>query len=191
MFGLSLTDHLRLTFGHVVYSHKAHATTADRHARWNRWLKAGEALLMLTTAVMSAIVVFTVNPQHAIGAAVAATLAMGVLVVRLAFDFERTAIAHRACSTQLWHLREQYRAVLSDLKDGVLSVETARDRRDQLMATLHRIYENAPPADREQYQSAKQSLTAVNEATLTDEEIDRFLPPSLHKTDGTPQASTP
>ena len=191
MFGLSLTDHLRLTFGHVVYSHKAHATTADRHARWNRWLKAGEALLMLTTAVMSAIVVFTVNPQHAIAAAVAATLAMGVLVVRLAFDFERTAIAHRACSTQLWHLREQYRAVLSDLKDGVLSVETARDRRDQLMATLHRIYENAPPADREQYQSAKQSLTAVNEATLTDEEIDRFLPPSLHKTDGTPQASTP
>lgn len=190
MFGLSLTDHLRLTFGHVVYSHRAHATTADRHARWNRWLKAAEALLMLSTAVASAVVVFTVNPQYAIAAAVAATLAMTVLVLRLAFDFERTAIAHRACSTQLWHLREQYRAVLSDLKDGVLTLEDARERRDQLMATLHRIYENAPPADRERYQSAKQSLSAVNEATLTDEEIDRFLPPSLQKADTAPQATT-
>jgi SMODS and SLOG-associating 2TM effector domain family 4 len=190
VFGLSLTDHLRLTFGHVVYSHRAHTITADRHARWNRWLKTAEALLMLTTAVASAAVVFTVNPQHAIGAAVAATLAMAVLILRLAFDFERTAIAHRACSTQLWHLREQYRGVLSDLKDGVLSLEDARDRRDYLMATLHRIYENAPPADREHYQSAKQSLAAVNEATLTDEEIDRFLPPSLQKTDSAAQAST-
>ena len=114
---------------------------------------------------------------------------MGVLVLRLAFDFERTAIAHRACSTQLWLLREQYRSVLSDLKDGVLSVEVARDRRDYLMEKLHRIYDNAPPADREQYQSAKQSLAAVNEATLTDEEIDRFLPPSLQKAGSAPQTS--
>jgi hypothetical protein len=58
------------------------------------------------------------------------------------------------------------------------------------MATLHRVYENAPPADRERYQSAKQSLSAVNEATLTDEEIDRFLPSTLQKTDGAPQATT-
>ena len=64
MFGLSLTDHLRLTFGHVVYSHRAHATTANRHSRWDRWLKAAEAVLMLTTAVASAVVAFTVNPQY-------------------------------------------------------------------------------------------------------------------------------
>jgi hypothetical protein len=190
VFGLSLTDHLRLTFGHVVYSHRAHATTALRHARWDRWLKAAEALLMLTTAVAAGVVAFTVNPQYAIAATVAATLAMGVLVIRLAFDFERTAIAHRACSTQLWHLREQYRSVLSDLKDGVLSVEAARDRRDYLMASLHRIYDNAPPADRERYQSAKQSLAAINEATLTDEEIDRFLSPSLQKAGGAPTSAS-
>jgi hypothetical protein len=181
VFGLSLTDHLRLTFGHVVYSHRAHATTAFRHSRWDRGLKTAEALLMLTTAVASAVVAFTVNPQFAIAAAAAATLAMGVLVVRLALDFERTALAHHACSSQLWHLREQYRSVLSDLKDGVLSVDAARDRRDYLMAALHRIYDNAPPADRERYQTAKQSLTAVNEAKLTDEEIDQFLSPSLQK----------
>ena len=38
MFPLSLVDHLRLTFGHVIYSHKAHAQAAERQARLDRWL---------------------------------------------------------------------------------------------------------------------------------------------------------
>ncbi|MGH9172712.1 MAG: SLATT domain-containing protein, partial [Vicinamibacterales bacterium] len=91
------------------------------------------------------------------------------------------SLAHRACSARLWHLREQYRAVLADLKDGALTLEAARDRRDALMATLQRIYEHAPPADREQYQTARQSLASLDEARLSDEEIDRFLPPTLKK----------
>ncbi len=181
MFGLSLADHLRLTFGHVIYTHKVHATSAARHARWDRWLKGAEALFLLVTAVAAAAVVFTPHPTVAMVAAGAAVLAIAVLIVRLAADFERTALAHRACSARLWHLREQYRAVLADLKDGVLTLEAARDRRDALMATLQRIYEHAPPADREQYQSARQSLAALDEAVLSDEEIDRFLPASLQK----------
>jgi hypothetical protein len=189
VFGLSLADHLRLTFGHVIYSHKVHATSAARHARWDRWLKAAEALLLLLTAVAAAALVLTPDPRLGIAAASAAVLGMSVLIVRLAFDFERTSMAHRACSTRLWHLREQYRAVLADLKDGALTIEAARDRRDALMATLQRIYEHAPPADREQYQTARQSLASLNEATLSDEEIDRFLPPSLHKTGSSTEVS--
>lgn len=192
MFGLSLADHLRLTFGHVIYTHKVHATSAARHARWDRWLKGAEALFLLVTAVAAAAVVFTPQPPVAMVAAGAAVGAIAVLIIRLAADFEGSALAHRACSARLWHLREQYRAVLADLKDGALTIEAARDRRDALMATLQRIYEHAPPADREQYQSARQSLAALDEAVLSDEEIDRFLPASLQKgggATGNPSAS--
>jgi hypothetical protein len=181
LFGLSLADHLRLTFGHVIYSHKLHATSAARYARWDRWLKAVEALLLLATAAAAAALVFNPDPNLAIAAAVAAALGMAVLIVRLACDFERSSLAHRVCSTRLWHVREQYRAVLADLKDGALTIEAARDRRDALMARVQQIYEHAPPADREQYQTARQSLAALDEARLSDEEIDRFLPASLHK----------
>jgi hypothetical protein len=189
LLGLSLADHLRLTFGHVIYSHKVHTISAARHTRWDRSLKAAEALFMLATAVAAASLVFTLSPTHAIIAAAAATLGMCVLVVRLAFDFERSALAHRSCSTRLWLLREQYRALLADLKDGALTVDAARERRDALMATLHRIYENAPPADRERYQSARQALASVDESALTDEEIDRFLPPSLQKAEDSTKVS--
>lgn len=191
MFGLSLADHLRLTFGHIIYSHKTHTMTAQRHARWDRWLKAAEAVLLLATAVAAAVMGLTLNPSHAIVAATTATVGIFVLIVRLAFDFERTATAHRACSSRLWLMREEFRSVLSDLKDGAITIEAARARRDALMERLHRIYEYAPPLDREQYQSARQSLKSVSEATLSDEEIDRFLPPSLQKPAESPQTSAP
>jgi hypothetical protein len=184
MFGLSLVDHLRLTFGHVIYSHKAHAQAADRYARWDRWLKAAEVVLMLATAVSAVALTYTTNSAHAITTAVAAVAAVVVLVVRLALDFDRIAATHRACSAHLWHMREQYRALLADLHDNVLSPEDARNRRDQLMAALHGIYQHAPPADREEYENARRALGTTDETALSDEEIDRFLPASLKKAAG-------
>ena len=47
MFQLTLVDHLRMTFGHIVYQHRAHAQIAYSRARWNRGLKAFEVLLMI------------------------------------------------------------------------------------------------------------------------------------------------
>ena len=49
----------------------------------------------------------------------------------------------------------RYRALLSDLRDGILTPEAARQRRDDLMAALHRIYEDAPLPERARYQSAR------------------------------------
>ncbi len=181
MFALTLTDHLRLTFGHVIYSHRAHSELADRHSRWHRWMKAAAALLTLATAVLAGALVATMYPGYAIAAAVCASLAVGIELVQLGFSFDRSALAHRVCSAHLWEIREQYRAVLADLTDGAITVEVARDRRDELMATLHRIYEHAPPADRAVYQAARQAQPAADDSALTDEEIDRFLPGSLHK----------
>ena len=182
MFGLTLTDHLRLTFGHVVYSHRTHSETASRHTRWHRWLTIAEATLLLATAAAAITLAFTMEQPYAIAAATCATLAVCTQLVQLVCGFDRTALAHRTCGAHLWQIREQYRALLADLNDGAISVDIARDRRDALMATLHRIYENAPPADREIYQAARKGMALTDETTLSDEEIDRFLPVSLHKT---------
>jgi hypothetical protein len=42
------------------------------------------------------------------------------------------------------------------------------------------VYENAPPADHQAYLTAGQSLRTADERALADEEIDQFLPKSLH-----------
>ncbi len=48
------------------------------------------------------------------------------------------------------------------------------------MNELHGIYEHAPPADGPAYQAAGRPAAIASEGALTDEEIDMFLPKSLH-----------
>jgi hypothetical protein len=181
MFGLTLVDHVRLTFGHVIYTHRAHTRLALRHARCNRWAQAAEAVLMLGAASSSIALISTGQSPYAIATAATATAAVATLLLRLVLDFERRANAHRACAAELWHLREQYRALLADLKDGSITLERARERRDAVMQALHAVYQHAPPADRGSYEAARRALPTSHEDALTDQEVDRFLPASLQK----------
>jgi hypothetical protein len=181
MFGLALVDHLRLTFGHVIHTHRAHARLALRYGRWGRGLQGAEALLVLGTAAGAFAASQTGQATYAIAAAVMALMALVVLVLRLVLDFDTTAATHRTCSAHLWHLREQYRALLADLHDGSITVEVARERRDALMQRLHEVYKNAPPFDRSAYEAARSAAARDDDRVLSDDEVDRFLPESLQK----------
>jgi hypothetical protein len=187
MFGLTLVDHLRLTFGHVIYTHRAHTRLALQYDRWSRGLQCGEALTLLATATAAMLFVQTGQGAYAVVTATTAMAALVILVVRLIFAFDTAAHTHRACGAHLWSLREQYRALLADLQDGSITLDVARDRRDALMQRLHDLYENAPPFDRAAYAAARGALPGQHESALSDEEVDRFLPESLRKT-GQPAA---
>jgi ABC-type transport system involved in cytochrome bd biosynthesis fused ATPase/permease subunit len=179
VFDLTLVDHLRMSFGHVVHRHRAHTQVAHSRSQWNRGLRAAEALLMTGVAVATLAAAFGRGYGYGIASAVLAVLALAVLLLHVTFDPERSAQAHAACAAQLWHIREQYRALLSDLSDGAIDVDTARRRRDELTTELRGVYENAPPADHQAYQTAGESLRTADERALADEEIDQFLPKSL------------
>jgi hypothetical protein len=179
MFDLTLLDHLRMTFGHIVYRHRAHAQIAYSRSRWNRGLRAAEALLMTGVACAAVGAAFGRGYGYEIVSAVLAILALATLLLHLTFDLDRSAQAHASCATRLWYIREQYRALLSDLSDGAVQIETVRRRRDELLLELRGIYDNAPPADHQAYQTAAHAILTADERALTDEEIDRFLPKSL------------
>jgi conflict system pore-forming effector with SLATT domain len=183
MFELTLLDHLRLTFGQVVHRHRVHTRTAFARARWSRWLRGAEAALM-TGVVGAALGAASGRAEvraYALTSAVLAGLAVVTLILRLTFDLDGAARAHAACAARLWRIREQYRGLLSDLTDGALELDAVRQRRDALVNELHAVYENAPPADYQEYQGAARKAITADEDTITDEEIDRFLPKSLQK----------
>jgi len=181
MVGITLLDHLRLTFGQVVYRHKAHSQIAHSRARQGRWMRAFQAVLMTATAGVSMAAALGQGRVFAIAAAALATTTLAVLLVHLAVDFDASAVVHGACAARLWPMRERYRALLSDLADGAIDVDAARERRDVLMNELHAIYEQAPPADQPAYEAAGRTAAIASEGALTDEEINVFLPKSLHK----------
>jgi hypothetical protein len=179
MFELTLVDHLRMSFGHVVHRHRAHTQVAHSRSRWNRGLRAAEALLMTGVVVAALGAVFGRGYGYAIATAVLAVLALACLLLHVTFDPERSAQAHATCAAQLWHIREQYRALLSDLSDGAIDVDAGRRRRDELTTELRGVYESAPAADQQAYQTDGESLRTADERALADEEIDQFLPKSL------------
>lgn len=181
MVALTLHDHLRLTFGQVVYRHKAHSKIAQSRARKARWLRAFEALLMTAAAGVSIAAALGQGRIFAIAGAALATGALLVLLLHLTVDLDRSAVVHGACAARLGPMRERYRALLSDLADGAIDVDAARERRDLLMNELYGIYEQAPSADQPAYQAAGRAAAIASEGALTDEEINMFLPKSLHK----------
>jgi hypothetical protein len=176
MFQLSLLDHLRLTFGHVVYRQQAHAQIARSRAQQSRWLRGAETLSMTATAIVAVGAAFGRGYGYVVAGAVFAVLSLVTLVLHLMLDLDASARAHALCAGRLWQIRERYRALLSDLCDGAIDVEGARRGRDALMTELHAIYENGPPADRQV------AGRPIDQAALSDEEIDVFLPRSLQKT---------
>jgi len=182
MFQLSLLDHLRLTFGHVVYRHRAHAQIAHSCAQRSRWIRGAETLLMTATTIFAVGAAFGKGYGYAIASAIFAALSLVTLILHLTFDLDASSRAHASCAARLWQIREHYCALLSDLCDGAIDVEGARRGRDALMNELHAMYEHAPLSD--PHAGGK----AADQATLSDEEIDEFLPRSLQKT-GKPAAT--
>src|SRR5438132_217521 len=91
MFQLTLLDHLRLTFGHVVYRHKAHAHTAQTRAQRNRWIRSAEALLIAGAAFTSVAASFGKGIAFSIAAAVLAALALLTLLLDLSLDLDASA----------------------------------------------------------------------------------------------------
>ena len=180
MFDLSLVDTLRLGFGQVVYHHKSHSHAASALARWSRYFRISETLLMMGVVLTALASAFGRGRGFAIAAAVFASIALLVFLIHVTFDFEASARAHHICSTKLWNIREQYRALLSDLTDGAIEPEFARTRRNLLMDQVTAIYESAPPLTRRIFRTSNAPADTAEEIALTDREIDRFLPKSLH-----------
>jgi hypothetical protein len=183
MFDLSLVDTLRLAFAQAVYHHKAHSRAASTLARCSRWFRAAETILLVGVVVSALATAFTTGAgghAYAVTSAVLACLALLTLLIHTTFDFESTARAHHVCSTRLWSIREQYRALLADLHDNAIESEAARARRNILMEEVAAMHDRAPVLTRRLFKVSPGSADAAEELALSDEEIDRFLPKSLH-----------
>lgn len=184
MFRLSIVDHVRLSFGHVVQSYTAHARVAERLAA-RAWQIKIVILTLLGIAAAATVwaLVGASRPLQIVGA-VAGGLAFAAFSVYLALDLEPRMHAHRAWASRLWLVCERYRALLAEIRDGLVDNDELMRRRDALTQQVQAVYEHAPPADREAYASAAAEV-ASKEGTITDAQIDKFLPASLRKGEAT------
>lgn len=181
MFQITLLDHIRLSFGGVIHAYKAHCALAQRLTNRLWQLRIAE-LALLGGALASAITAaYRSDVRYAVLAAVLSGAALALFTVYVAVNLDARIYAHRWCASRLWLIREKYLALLSEMRDGVLSPEGVRERRDLLLNELHAVDDHAPLVDRPTFQSARQALATAAETAFTDQEIDAFLPQSLRK----------
>jgi hypothetical protein len=177
MFQLSLIDHIRLSFGAVATSYRAHARAAERLSA-RAWQSKVIVMILLGIALGGTLVALTGIRYSPIVAAALSGVALLGFTIAVALDFEPRAYAHRACAAQLWLLCEKYRALLAEVHDGLVEMPDVTKRRDELMREVQIVYEHALPADRDSYQIAREAL-GTGESTPSDHDIDRLLPASM------------
>jgi hypothetical protein len=179
MFQLSLVDHIRLSFGSVATSYRAHARAAERLTARARQSRVFMVFLLAIATGASLFTLTGTRPAQyvAIGTAAAGMLAYTII---LSLDFEPRATAHRACAARLWLLSEKYRSLLAEVHDGLIDVPAVTKRRDELMREVQVVYEHALPTDRESYRIAREALGS-GESVPSDQDIDRLLPASMRQ----------
>src|SRR5919198_4417725 len=144
MFQLSLVDHIRLSFGHVVYSYRAHARVAERLSV-RAWRLRVVTLGLSACATASAIMALNGDRRVQIAAAALVGLTFAMHGISAALDFEPRAYAHRACAARLWILCEKYRSLLAEVHDGLVQLPEVTERRDALFREVQAVYEYALP----------------------------------------------
>jgi hypothetical protein len=177
MFQLSLIDHIRLSFGSVASTYHAHTRAAERLAA-RAWQLRVATVILLALATGASLLALTQGRAFQIATAAFTAAAFVAHAISLSLDFEPRAHAHRAFAARLWLLCEKYRALLAEVRDGLIEVPVVTERRDALMREVQAAYESATPADRESYKIARDALAPSGEGA-SDQEIDRLLPESL------------
>lgn len=170
---------IRHSFGRVVYSHKTHEKAreiASRNANVVKWVN-----IVLTTLTSGALLTTVITDQRALlwTSTALSALTLAFVVFQLSFDPAKEAERHRTTAKELWLVREQYINLLADIAADPSTVDIAK-RRDELTDQLQAIYKFAPDTSGKAYGAAQRALKVSEDMTFSEDEINKFLPESLH-----------
>jgi len=175
----NLEYQVRECFGRVVYSHKTHERMADQlTAKLGRY-KIIQIVLTGLASASAVSVLITDEMLTEISTVVLSFLTFFVSTYLKDFDPGSVSQKHRDCAAKLWHVRENYLSLLTDLH--TLDRTSAAARRDELQKELASIYTGSPQTNGKAYLEAQDRLKNKEDLTFAQAEIDCFLPENLRR----------
>lgn len=175
----TLYNTLEEALAKVVYTYTTQIIHASRLKRQNTVLKWLQIILsavstggFLGSAVTNQVVLVWLGG-----------LCSTVLLVLTAYfkdsEFSNIYARHHATSNDLWIIREEYVALLTDF--CVLSADEIIKKRDELREKTSEIYKIAPITDAKSYALAQKALKNNESQYFSREEINQMLPETLRK----------
>jgi hypothetical protein len=175
---------IRDAYGRLAYSHKTRMKMVDRLNSRSNCLKISNIIaLAITTGglILPLAGLVPIQSASSIIATLAAIFAFVVSLLQLGFDPNTEIQSHRKSANELWFLKERYIHLIADLKDGAISEEEARIKRDQLASETCKVYAESPDTDPKSFKEARKALKTAEELTFSEEEIDNLLPVNLRE----------
>lgn len=174
---------IRECFGRVVWSHKTHEKCADIILQRHNIIKYIQIGLSALTTTGVLIAVFGEHKIIGIITAALSAILFALNTFVKGHDLGEIAQKHSDSASDLWNIREEYFSLLTDIKAEIINIDELIERRDILQERLSSIYKGSPRTINEAYKSATKSLKLNEELTLSNNEINMFLPQELKKND--------
>lgn len=181
-----LESQVRDCFGRVVWTHKTHEKCADILLDHSKRVKFVQLLLSVITTSGILIGLFGENKTIAVISAIISAVLLFLNTYIKEFELGKVAQEHAQAAIRIWNIKELYLSLLTDIKTRKITEEEIRKRRDTLQVELFDVYKVIPRSITPAYDMASEGLKKKEEATVTDEEIDSFLPPAVRKSQGKP-----
>lgn len=178
----TLNDTVRNTFAGIVWTHKIHEKQADIYYKKLEIMKtAGIITSSLTcTGIFSTIFVDQFWVKIASGLLSLVSTATNLYLKYN--DLNALVQSHKKTAVELLELREEFESLLMHIKNPANhSIADLEKIYDKLKNKKNSIYKDAPITTNKAVKLAKQALNVAKDNEFSDEEINSFLPPSLHK----------
>lgn len=179
-----LESQIRECFGRVVWTHKTQEKCADILFSRNSVFKWVQIILsaITTTGILSSL--FADAAWIKVVSAIISFVLVCVNAYLKQYDLGEIAQRHAESAVGLWDIRESYFSLLTDLRlDRNVNIEEVKKRRDDLQSRLKRLYKCSPKTISKAYTEATKALKECEEMTFSDEEIDKFLPKELRRSE--------
>jgi hypothetical protein len=164
-------------WGRVVYSHKAQEKAADACARALRRRRILQVCIA-TCTTLGAFVALTGYDPAKIVTAISSIFAL--LSVWNKVDPAGSVNEHRTAALNYLELIEKYQSLLVSLEAGTLTVEEARERRDELHERRMSANRKAPRTDEDAYAKAEKDIKG-GKTSFSRKELDKMAIPALRK----------
>lgn len=177
----ALEDTVRNAFAGVVWSHKTQEKQADMLASRYRWMQTAN---LIASAITSAGIIAIIKQECLVLDILAAFFSFVSIFLTAyitTFDLQNLITAHKAVASKLIAVRDNYKALILEIKLEKTSVDELMVKFNELRRQTDEIYSSAPNTTRRALKMANVALKIDEDNTFSDEEIDRYLPRALRK----------
>lgn len=170
------------SLGRSGWTHKIQEKQADIYHNNRIWAESIRIIISaITTSGILAIVIGEQTFWFKLATAIFALISTGINLYLQKFDFQSLEKTHKESAAKWLGLREDYTALISEMRAGVLSDEEAVERKRALLEQYKLISKETPITTDGAYKKAEKALKINMDDIISQEEINVFLPKELRK----------